>query len=225
MLDFKLKNIISSEFNNVTFNKLNFAPLKKELPKEEEEIVVQIKKDEVVNDTATTKKQNYWAARCACVLAVLPIIFLTKNEDITRKAACLHLITMPFTSHIFHDFNDRRCCMYPTYARVSSQIACHFCLFLGNAAAICLCLFKEYSLLAHNLLSLTLCLGSFHLLLMMSKDNVIRIMTCTAAAATVILLSIAAVLTSSLSTARHFYQSTALPLLILYLETSRVSPQ
>jgi hypothetical protein len=73
---------------------------------------------------------------------------------------------------------------------------------------------------AHSIATLTLCLGCAQLLFMVPKDNVLRVMGCTAAAVMVAALAIAAMLSPSVL-ARGLFQAAAPPFFALFIETTR----
>ena len=75
---------------------------------------------------------------------------------------------------------------------------------------------------AHALAASALCAGCAQLLYTLPKDNVLRVMGCTACAVLVGALAVAAAL-SPAPLARRLFQSAALPFWALFGETSRPS--
>jgi hypothetical protein len=72
------------------------------------------------------------------------------------------------------------------------------------------------------LLALALMAATAQLLWVVEKRIVPRVMLCTATAVLILALVLIAVLVPGPSMARRFFQSTTLPLLLLFMETSRL---
>jgi hypothetical protein len=165
----------------------------------------------------------YWnyCARVACIAALVPILFYTKNETLTKSAACAHLLLTPITSFFLQTFSYVRCSQ-PKMKIISCGL-CGLCLTLGNFTAVILIMStKANNIWASYLLSSALCIGSIQLLLVLDKGNVIRVMGCTTAAVMVIVLAILGSATAqSPNMTKRFFQSSALPFLLLFLEASR----
>jgi hypothetical protein len=164
----------------------------------------------------------YWnyAARVACFVALMPMIIYTKNETLTKSAACTHLLLTPVTSFCFLTFSYVRCSQ--KRMKIISCALCGLCLTLGNCSAVILIMSSSSNVWCSYLLSGALCIGSIQLLIVLDKGNVIRVMGCTAAAVMVIVLAIlGSSAAQSPNTTKRFFQSSALPFLLLFLETSR----
>ena len=182
---------------------------------------------------------SVWCVRCACATAVLPVLLLGNSAASAHRAACLHLLTAPFTA----PFLQRWACETDGLAAG----LCRFCLFVGNLAALMLLAPSTASDTvavlwvravaphevaaayggvwvpwAHALATSALCAGCAQLLYALPKDNVLRVMGCTACAVLVGALAVAAAL-SPAPLARRLFQSAALPFLLLFGETSRPS--
>jgi hypothetical protein len=167
----------------------------------------------------------YWAyaARLSCIVALLPMVFFTKNDlTVSRFAACLHLLLTPITSFFLLSFSYKRC-----QQRRTKLISCALsgvCFILGNSASVILLANDDGRLAWVNvLLSMALCLGSVQLLMVLHKGNVIRVMACTAAAVMVVVLAILGSAAPQ-HMAKRFFQSASFPFLLLFLETSRLRP-
>ena len=185
---------------------------------------------------------SVWGVRCACATAVLPVLLLGGSAASAHRAACLHLLSAPFTA----PFLQRWACETDGVAAG----LCRFCLFVGNLAALMLLAPSTASdtlavlwvraaagasaheaMLAyggvwvpwaHALATSALCAGCAQLLYALPKDNVLRVMGCTACAVLVGALAVAAAL-SPAPLARRLFQAAALPFLLLFGETSRPS--
>jgi lipid-A-disaccharide synthase-like uncharacterized protein len=70
-------------------------------------------------------------------------------------------------------------------------------------------------------LSISFSLGCIQLLLLLNKNNVVRIMFCTASAVLIITLSILAFQNSASHTGKRFYQTLVFPFFLLFVETTR----
>jgi hypothetical protein len=92
-------------------------------------------------------------------------------------------------------------------------------VILANSSAV-LMILDEASKSSHYILTSSICLGSLQLLIVLRKENVIRVMICTAIAVLVITLSMIAVVVP-ITTGKRFYQSIGLPFAVLFLESSR----
>jgi hypothetical protein len=164
-----------------------------------------------------------YAARLSCVVALLPMVLFANNEKITKSAACLHLLMTPVTSFFLQNFSYARC--HERRAKIISCFLSGVCFALGNSAAVILLANDDPKLLigwVNGLLSVALCLGSGQLLMVLHKGNVVRVMACTAAAVMVVVLAILGSV-APLNMTKRFFQSAAIPFLLLFLETSRLS--
>ena len=188
---------------------------------------------------------SLWCVRSACATAVLPVLLLGSSAASAHRAACLHLLSAPFTA----PFLQRWACETDGLAAG----LCRYCLFAGNLAALMLLapgtasdtlavlwlrtaaattaapheVMLTYGGVwvpwAHALATTALCAGCAQLLYALPKDNVLRVMGCTACAVLVGALAVAAAL-SPAPLARRLFQSAALPFLLLFGETSRPPP-
>jgi hypothetical protein len=225
---------------------------------------------------AQQARVSVWGVRCACATAVLPVLLLGNSAASAHRAACLHLLSAPFTA----PFLQRWACEADGVAAG----LCRFSLFVGNLAALLLlapstasdtlavfwmraaimtptpnyensnpnhnthnnedssssgggsnhhhdAAFNHVTMQtyggvwvpwAHALAASALCAGCAQLLYALPKDNVLRVMGCTACAVLVGALAVAAAL-SPAPLARRLFQSAALPFLVLFGETSRPS--
>ena len=177
------------------------------------------------HDPSDTNTVLYWAyaARLSCIVALIPMLLFANNEKITKWAACLHLLLTPVTSFFLLNFSYARCCGEMRSKMISCLLS-GVCFALGNSAAVVLLASDDTKLVivwVNGLLSAALCLGSCQLLMVLHKENVVRVMACTAAAVMVVVL---AVLGSAapLNMTKRFFQSAAIPFVILFLETSRL---
>ena len=185
---------------------------------------------------------SVWSVRCACIITVLPVLLLGNSAASAHRAACLHLLAAPFTA----PFLQRWACESDGLA----SGLCRFCLFVGNLAALLLLAPTTASDTlevfiarpsthsgaaapaayggvwvpwAHALAACALCSGCAQLLYALPKDNVLRVMGCTACAVLVGALAVAAALAPA-ALARRLFQSAAIPFLVLFGETSRTPP-
>jgi len=177
------------------------------------------------HDPSDASTLLYWAyaARLSCIVALVPMLLFANNEKITKWAACLHLLLTPVTSFFLLNFSYARCCGEMRSKMISCLLS-GVCFALGNSAAVVLLASDDTKLVivwVNGLLSAALCLGSGQLLMVLHKENVVRVMACTAAAVMVVVL---AVLGSAapLNMTKRFFQSAAIPFVILFLETSRL---
>jgi hypothetical protein len=172
------------------------------------------------------------AARVACVLAILPLLLLPSTDD---GAACLHLVTMPITTYVLLKYNHLR------YSVGTRCFLSFVCVFLTNIVAISLFIMPPrlsqgwtwnqdlflnptipQTKLPLYILAITVSLAALQLLWVVEKRVMPRVMLCTAVTVLILALALVAVLVPSPIMARRFFQSAALPLLFLFMETSRL---
>lgn len=195
---------------------------------------------------------SVWCVRWACAVAVMPVLLLANSAASAHRAACLHLLSAPFTA----PYLQRWAC--ESGDDLSAGL-CRYCLFVGNLAALLLLapgtasdtlavfwvVMRPTTMMtpapaviigdptaalyggvwvpwAHALAASALCAGCAQLLYTLPKDNVLRVMGCTACAVLVGALAVAAAL-SPAPLARRLFQSAALPFWALFGETSRPS--
>ena len=161
------------------------------------------------------------------------MLLLQVSAGSTVRAACLHLLLVPLTAPYLQ--------LFAMEGGALTSWLCRAAMLLGTTAALILLLLHASRpatapgiLLirnattietlaqpsAHGLVALALCLGCAQLLCMVHKENVLRVMACTAAAVVVAALAVAAAF-GPLHLARRFLQATVLPLLLLFAEASR----
>ena len=173
-----------------------------------------------------------WLARVACFINFLPFLFIARHEEPgLRACVCVYLSMMPFTSFVLHTFTSLVCLNHPAnivvsvYYQVLAIVLGQACIIFGNVSAV---FFLQYEPKQHQaayfFLSLSLSLGSIQLLVLLNKNNVLRVMFCTASSVLIVILNVLAFQSaSSLNTSqsKRFYQSSSLPFLLLYLEMTR----
>ena len=147
------------------------------------------------------------AARIACVVAVVPLLLLSKG----LIAAYVHLITMPATAFVLQKYNHTR------YSLGPQSLLATLCVLLSNVAAVLLLLRSRE---ASAVLALALILGAAQLLWVAQKRVMLRVMFCTATAIMVMALAILGAVAPS-TMGLQFFQSAAMPLVLLFMETSR----
>jgi hypothetical protein len=184
------------------------------------------------------------AARVACVVAVAPIAVLSSTEDSVVTAAQMHLLTMPVTSYVLQRYNHMR------YAMGPQCVMAFACMLLANTFAVLQLLSSSPTPAAagaqpsncsccrpsnpsasgsnsdrrlHALLALVLILGAAQMLWVTQKRVMTRVMLCTATSMLVMALAIVGALTPPYM-GRLFFQSAALPLLLLFMESSSPAP-
>jgi len=167
------------------------------------------------------QKGIYWAyaARASCLIALLPILFYGKDEKIARYAACAHLLTSPITSFFIQHFS----CMRRNVGVNVKSACCIMCglgYVMGGGGAVIL-LTGGSDVWVNYLLTVTLCMGSVQFLMVLHKENVIRVMACTAGAVIVVTLAILGSF-APITMSKRFFQSALLPFFVLFLETSRI---
>ena len=160
---------------------------------------------------------EYWtiAARIACVVAVLPLLLLPNG----LIAVYAHLLTMPATAFVLQKYNHIRHALGP------QSLLAIFCIFLANVSAVLMLIAShEKELLisreASIVLAGALILGASQLLWVSQKRFMLRVMFCTATALMVMALATLGAVTPA-SMSRYFFQSSAMPLVLLFMETSR----
>lgn len=169
------------------------------------------------------KNLQYWAyaARAACIIAVMPILFYTKNEKITKIAACVHLLLAPVTSFFIQHYGYMKASINNNpRARLASCVMCCAGYVMGSGAAVIL-LVGGKDHWVNYLLTMALCTGSIQFLVVLQKENVVRVMVCTACAVVVVTLAILGSF-APVHMAKKFFQSAVFPFLLLFLETSRI---
>ena len=180
------------------------------------------------------------AARVACLAAIMPMAMLTRTDESAITAAYLHLLLMPITTYVLQRYTHLR------YSLLSPpSLLASVCILLANGAAVLLLLNHHhhdqqppqqtssgssssnegasssyYDHRPHTLLALALMVAAGQLLWVIDKQMVIRAMLCTATAMLVIALSIVGALAPP-AVGRRFFQSATLPLVLLFMETSR----
>jgi hypothetical protein len=151
---------------------------------------------------------------------------------------------MPITTYILQKYNHLR------YAMGPQCFLAFLCIFLTNLVAIALLWtptvssFMAFVLRVNNyntttdhnsggnsssssrlpliLLALALASATAQLLWVVEKRIVPRVMLCTATAMLILSLVLIGVLVPGPTMARRFFQSTTLPLLLMFMETSRL---
>ena len=73
-------------------------------------------------------------------------------------------------------------------------------------------------------LALALSIATLQLLWVVEKRAIPRVMLCTATAMLILVLLLVAILAPTPTMSRRFFQSTTLPLLLLFMETSKLPP-
>jgi hypothetical protein len=149
------------------------------------------------------------AARIACIVAVTPLLLMPKGI----VAAYVHLLTMPATAFVLQKYNHTR------YALGLQSLLALICVLLGNISAVMFLLpYPD----ARQPLALSLILAAAQLLWVAQKRVMLRVMFCTATAIMVMALAIlGAVAPPPLGC--QFFQSSAMPLVLLFMETTRAS--
>jgi len=148
-----------------------------------------------------------------------------------RVASCLYLAIMPISSCFLQIFCYLHSSVDSMQQRIVTCLLCNLSLLSGNIAAILfialplqqnsLIIPKKTWNLAFFFLSTSFSIGSIQLLLLLRKTSILRIMFCTATAVSVITMCILAFQTSSLQNGKRFYQTTAIPFMLLFFETTR----
>ena len=176
--------------------------------------------------------------------AVLPLLLLHSSPASVLRAACAHLIITPITAPDLQLFameggaltswlcraalfmgslaalllllvmHTPARCAAAAATLPSSSAAAH----RGNNNATSLDAIAQP--VAHGLVASSLCLGCVQLLFMVRKENVLRVMGCTAAGVVVAALAVAAAF-GPVPMARRFLQAAILPFLVLFAEASR----
>jgi hypothetical protein len=168
-----------------------------------------------------------WLARIACFLDFLPflILILPSEQNGVRISVCIYLCIMPLTSFVLLLFTCKVCDSGRNiFIRFSCIIIAAICLIMGNIASVFFLQHeKGYLALAFLFLSLSMSLGSIQLLLLLNKSNVLRVMICTASSVLIVILNILAFQYSTVNSmqAKRFYQSSSLPFILLFFETTR----
>jgi len=183
------------------------------------------------NNNDSRKKNNneddncYWwwvyAARVSCLVALVPILFYGKNEKIAKYAAGMHLLTSPVTSFFIQHFSCTR-------TNISASVKTASCIMsgvgyvTGNCGAVIILLMGGGGdAWVNYLLTISLCMASIQFLMVLNKENVLRVMACTAGAVIVVTLAILGSFAPS-HMSKRFFQSAILPFFLLFLETSRI---
>lgn len=149
------------------------------------------------------------AARIACIVAVTPLLLMPQGII----SAYVHLLTMPATAFVLQKYNHTR------YALGLQSLLALVCVLLGNISAVMFLLpYPD----AKYPLALSLILGATQLLWVAQKRVVLRVMFCTATAITIIALAILGAVTP-MSLGCQFFQSAAMPLVLLFMETTRTA--
>ena len=149
------------------------------------------------------------AARIACIVAVTPLLLMPKGI----VAAYVHLLTMPATAFVLQKYNHTR------YALGLQSLLALLCVLLGNISAVMFLL--PYSD-ARQPLALSLILGAAQLLWVAQKRVMLRVMFCTATAIMVMAFAILGAVAPPVLGCQ-FFQSSAMPLVLLFMETTRAS--
>jgi hypothetical protein len=162
-----------------------------------------------------------YAARVSCLVALVPILFYGKNEKIAKYAAGMHLLTSPVTSFFIQHFSCTR-------TNISASVKTASCIMsgvgyvTGNCGAIIILLTGGGGdTWVNYLLTISLCMASIQFLMVLNKENVLRVMACTAGAVIVVTLAILGSFAPS-HMSKRFFQSAILPFFLLFLETSRI---
>ena len=169
-------------------------------------------------------------------LLAIPTTYLGSSDGGMRLASCLYLAFMPISSCFLQIFCFMHSSVDSMQLRIVTCLLCSLSLLSGNIAAILFIAMphngsvaiaanisstKKHWNLPFFFLSLSFSLGSIQLLLLLRKTSILRIMFCTATAVSVITMCILAFQTSSLQNGKRFYQTTALPFMLLFFETTR----
>jgi hypothetical protein len=174
------------------------------------------------SSSSSSSSLAFWtiAARGACVVAVFPLLLLPSSDD---AAACLHLTTMPITAYILQKYNHLR------YAVGPQCFMSFFCIFFTNIVAVTLLLLRNaegypayFLKIPLYFLAMALCVATLQLLWVVEKRVVPRVMLCTATSMLILVLILVAILAPTPTMSRRFFQSTTLPLLLLFMETSKL---
>ena len=162
-----------------------------------------------------------YAARVSCLVALVPILFYGKNEKIAKYAAGMHLLTSPVTSFFIQHFSCTR-------TNISAGVKTASCIMsgvgyvTGNCGAVIILLMGGGGdAWVNYLLTISLCMASIQFLMVLNKENVLRVMACTAGAVIVVTLAILGSFAPS-HMSKRFFQSAILPFFLLFLETSRI---
>lgn len=154
-----------------------------------------------------------WMVRISCVLSSFPLLFLSRNDKHVVYASCMYILTSPLLCCIFQLYAYQLC--HTFFSRGCSLFLISVCMFLGNIASILLLVTEAQNSIAYLLISISVSLGCVHMLFLLNKSSVFRVMLCTAIAVFIVTLSFIAFWTNSW-TNRRFYQSLFFPLCILF---------
>ena len=186
--------------------------------------------------------------RCACAATMLPVLLLGMTAASAHRAACLHLLVTPITGPYLQGYACEggrisgilcRACLFLgsttalsllAPATASSTLAV---LWFSNTTTTTTS-HDDANLAhyfyggvwmpwAHTMASSALCLGCIQLLFILPKEDVLRVMGCTAVAVMVGALAIAAAV-SPAALARRLFQASAPPFFVLFIETTRWRP-